>query len=74
MAAQTAKGAAVLLLSNGTHPEAEIDQVTTPNGCTIAGLNRMESLGFSSALTQGVVAAERRARELNSPPEGSQGG
>lgn len=73
MAAQTAKGAAELLLSNGTHPETEIDQVTTPNGCTIAGLNEMESRGFSSAFTQGVVAAERRARELNSALEGVKG-
>jgi pyrroline-5-carboxylate reductase len=73
MAAQTAKGAAALLLANGTHPEAEIDQVTTPNGCTIAGLNEMEALGFSSAFTQGVVAAERRARELNAASTLSQG-
>jgi pyrroline-5-carboxylate reductase len=73
MAAQTAKGAAALLLANGTHPEAEIDQVTTPNGCTIAGLNEMEALGCSSALTQGVVAAERRARELNAASTLSQG-
>jgi len=73
MAAQTAKGAAALLLVNGTHPEVEIDQVTTPSGCTIAGLNEMESLGFSSAFTQGVVAAERRARELNTAPTHSKG-
>jgi pyrroline-5-carboxylate reductase len=73
MAAQTAKGAAALLLANGTHPEVEIDQVTTPNGCTIAGLNEMEALGFSSAFTQGVVAAERRARELNAASTLSKG-
>jgi pyrroline-5-carboxylate reductase len=67
MAAQTAKGAAELILSKHSHPETEIERVTTPNGCTIAGLNEMESLGFSSAFAQGVVAAARRAAELYSP-------
>ena len=42
MAAQTAKGAGALLIANGTHPEHEIDNVTSPSGCTIAGLNQME--------------------------------
>ena len=50
MAAQTAKGAASLLLENNSHPEDEIDKVTSPKGCTIAGLNEMEHNGFSSAL------------------------
>ena len=39
MAAQTAKGAAALLVEHGKHPEREIDKVTSPEGCTIAGLN-----------------------------------
>ena len=42
IAAQTVKGAAELLLKKNTHPEQEIDKVTTPKGCTIAGLNEME--------------------------------
>ena len=71
MAAQTAKGAAELILMKHTHPETEIERVTTPNGCTIAGLSEMESLGFSSAFAKGVVAAAKRAAELYSPgPEG----
>ena len=64
MAAQTAKGAAELLLVNRTHPEVEIDQVSTPNGCTIAGLNEMESRGFTSALVGGIVVSARRAGSL----------
>ncbi len=64
MAAQTAKGAAELLLANRSHPETEIDQVTTPNGCTIAGLNEMENRGFSSALIGGMVVSARRAVQL----------
>lgn len=57
IAAQTVKGAAELLLQKGSHPEQEIDKVTTPKGCTIAGLNEMEHQGFSSSLIRGIVAS-----------------
>lgn len=57
IAAQTVKGAAELLLKKGSHPEQEIDKVTTPKGCTIAGLNEMEHQGFSSSLIKGIVAS-----------------
>lgn len=60
IAAQTVKGAAELLLQKGTHPEQEIDKVTTPKGCTIAGLNEMEHQGFSSSLIRGVVASYKK--------------
>lgn len=60
IAAQTVKGAAELLLRNGAHPEQEIDKVTTPKGCTIAGLNEMEHHGFSSSLIRGVCASFER--------------
>ena len=57
IAAQTVKGAAELLLRNNTHPEQEIDKVTTPKGCTIAGLNEMEHQGFSSSLIKGIATS-----------------
>jgi pyrroline-5-carboxylate reductase len=57
IAAQTVKGAAELLLTKQSHPEQEIDKVTTPKGCTIAGLNEMEHRGFSSSLIKGLVAS-----------------
>ena len=57
IAAQTVKGAAELLLQKGTHPEQEIDKVTTPKGCTIAGLNEMEHHGFSSSLIKGIAVS-----------------
>lgn len=60
IAAQTVKGAAELLLQKGTHPEQEIDKVTTPKGCTIAGLNEMEHQGFSSSLIRGIVASYKK--------------
>lgn len=57
MAAQITKGAAQLILLNNTHPEAEIDKVTTPKGITITGLNEMEHSGFSSSIIKGLLAS-----------------
>jgi pyrroline-5-carboxylate reductase len=51
---QTVLGAAQLLKANESHPEQEIDKVTTPKGCTIVGLNKMEHEGFSSSVIQGI--------------------
>ncbi len=53
--AQTVKGAVSLLESSGKHPEQLIDQVTTPGGVTIKGLNAMEEAGFSNAVIKGLV-------------------
>ena len=63
IAAQTVKGAADLLLTKNTHPEQEIDKVTTPMGCTIAGLNEMEHQGFSSSLIRGLTASYRKIKD-----------
>ena len=64
MAAQTARGAASLLLGREGHPESEIDKVTTPRGCTIEGLNEMEHHGFSSAMITGIVTSNDKAAKL----------
>lgn len=64
MAAQTARGAASLLLGTQGHPESEIDKVTTPRGCTIEGLNEMEHHGFSSAMITGIVTSNNKAAKL----------
>lgn len=64
LAAQTARGAASLALLDNHHPESEIDRVTTPRGCTIAGLNEMEHQGFSSAMIKGFVLSARKAGAL----------
>lgn len=64
IAVQTAKGAAALLQANHSHPEVEIDKVTTPQGCTIAGLNEMEHQGFSSALIKGVMTSYHRITDM----------
>ena len=57
IAVQTCRGAASLILEAGKHPEREIDKVTTPQGCTIAGLNEMEHNGMSSAVIRGIMAS-----------------
>lgn len=66
MAVQTAKGAADLLLQHQSHPEHEIDKVTSPKGCTIAGLNEMEYHGFSSSLIKGIKLSALKAGGLYS--------
>lgn len=53
---QTLIGAAKLLEANGSHPEAEIDKVTTAGGITIRGLNAMEEAGFTGAVVRGLKA------------------
>jgi pyrroline-5-carboxylate reductase len=64
IAAQTAYGAAQLLITNNSHPEEEIDRVTSPKGCTIAGLNEMEHQGLSSALIKGIRLSSDIANNL----------
>ena len=64
MAAQTAKGAASLLVKTNSHPESEVDKVTTPRGITISGLNQMEHFGFSSAMIKGITTSAEKAAKL----------
>jgi pyrroline-5-carboxylate reductase len=64
MAVQTAKGAAELLSQTNSHPEWEIDKVTSPKGCTIAGLNEMEHHGLSSAFIKGIKLSAQKAGGL----------
>ncbi len=46
------------LLEGGKHPEALVDEVTTPGGITIRGLNAMEDAGFTSAVIAGLRASK----------------
>lgn len=61
---QTALGAASLLIKSGSHPEQEIDKVTTPSGCTIEGLNEMEHQGLSSSLIRGIVTSFEKINQI----------
>ncbi|WP_188049164.1 pyrroline-5-carboxylate reductase [Flavobacterium sp. GP15] len=62
ISAQTVKGAAEMLLEEKVHPEQLIDRVTTPQGCTIAGLNEMEMHGFSSSLIRGIKTSLKQIK------------
>lgn len=57
--AATLRGAAALLEEPGSHPETEIDKVTTPGGITIRGLNAMEASGFTTAVIEGLKESAR---------------
>ena len=64
VASQTVKGAAKMTLEEKIHPEQLIDRVTTPQGCTIVGLNEMEHQGFSSSLIKGIKTSFDKIKEL----------
>ncbi len=64
LAAQTVVGSAEMVLKTGRHPAVLRDEVTSPGGTTIAGLEALEAGGIRSALLSAVRAATTRAREL----------
>ena len=58
LVAQTLEGSARLLLQHEqTHPALEIEEVTTPGGTTIKGLNELEISGFSAAIIKALKAS-----------------
>lgn len=64
LATQTVLGTATLVKATGKHPAVLKDQVTSPGGTTIAGVAKLESLGFRSALIEAVKIATARSKEL----------
>ncbi|MEQ8208682.1 MAG: pyrroline-5-carboxylate reductase [Lacipirellulaceae bacterium] len=64
LAIQTTRGAAEMLSSTGLSPAELRDQVTSPGGTTLAGLQSLEKDHAAEALKAAVVAATRRSVEL----------
>ncbi len=64
LAAQTAFGAAKMVLETGYHPALLKDAVTTPAGCTIDGILELEEGGLRVTLIKAVMRATERAKQL----------
>ena len=64
LAAQTCLGAAKMVIETGQHPALLKDAVTTPAGCTIDGILKMEEGGIRVTLIKTIAEAAERAKEL----------
>lgn len=64
LAAQVLRGASELVLKTGRHPAALKDEVTTPGGCTIDGIAKLEERGLAIALIDAVETSTRKAGML----------
>ncbi|GAA5936610.1 pyrroline-5-carboxylate reductase [Sporobolomyces koalae] len=64
LAAQTMQGAARMVLQTGIHPAALKDSVTTPGGCTIAGLLALEDGKVRSTVARCIQATTEHAAGL----------
>lgn len=68
LVAQTVLGSARMVQRSGRHPAALRDDVTTPAGCTIAGLLMLEDGKIRSVLARAVEEATRIVGHLAPPP------
>lgn len=64
LSAHALKAASALHLGTGEHPALLRDQITTPGGCTIAGLLALEEGNFRSTLAKAVQETTRISKQL----------
>ncbi|WFD29631.1 pyrroline-5-carboxylate reductase [Malassezia sp. CBS 17886] len=69
LAAQTLQGTARLALQTGMRPAAIKDSVTTPGGCTIAGLLQLEDGRIRSTVARTIQTATEHAASLGKAKE-----
>ena len=67
LAVHTFRSATALAAAPGAVPSLLKDEVASPGGTTIRGLQVLESRAFRGALLDAVVAAAERSRELEKP-------
>ncbi|MBR4081339.1 MAG: pyrroline-5-carboxylate reductase [Clostridia bacterium] len=65
MAAQAVLGAALLVLSSGTHPAALKDAVCSPGGTTIEAVEELERKGFRAAIMDAMGACAQKSRDMS---------
>jgi pyrroline-5-carboxylate reductase len=65
LAIETLLGSARLLARKQIEPETLRDQVTSPNGTTFAGLQRLKAGNFRDLIRDTVLAATARSKELS---------
>ena len=63
-AAQMVLGSAKLVLESGRHPGELKDAVCSPGGSTIQGVRVLEEHGFRGAVTDAVIAAYDKTKEM----------
>ena len=66
LATHTVLGAATMLAETQEHPATLKNRVTTPGGTTAAGLHALEKGRLRATLTEAILAATERAKELGS--------
>ena len=66
LATHTVLGTATMLAETEEHPALLKNRVTTPGGTTAAGLHALELGGVRAMLTEAILAATERAKELGS--------
>ncbi|KAG8709437.1 delta 1-pyrroline-5-carboxylate reductase [Ceratobasidium sp. 395] len=71
LAAQMLQGTARMVLQSGQHPAQVKDAVTTPGGCTIAGLLTLEDGRVRSTIARAIQVATERASVLGQPAPGT---
>lgn len=64
LAIQTVFGAAKMALESGEAPGHLRKKVTSPGGTTMAGIETLESLGFTNSIIEAIKKAAARSREL----------
>ena len=65
LAAQTVLGSAKMVLETGKHPEQLKDEVCSPGGTTIVGVNTLENYRVRAAMIAAVTDTIEKSKELS---------